>query len=107
MERIRKGDRVAVTAGKEKGKQGVVIRVLTDKDRVVVRGVNLVKKHRRPTQANPNGGIVEQEGSLPISNVMPVDPTDGKPCRVRHEVRDGAKVRVSVRTGAVITPQGV
>ena len=100
--RIRQGDTVQVLAGREKGKKGEVIRVIPGKDRVVVRGVNMVKRHTRPTQKNPQGGIIDKEAALHLSNVMVVDPQDNKPTRTRIEVRDGAKVRVSTRTGEVI-----
>lgn len=100
--RIRQGDTVQVLTGKDKGKKGEVIRVLPDKDRVVVRGVNMVKRHTRPTQKNPQGGILDKEAALHLSNVMVVDPQDNKPTRTRIEERDGHKVRVSTRTGEVI-----
>ena len=100
--RVRKGDTVQVIAGREKGKKGEVIRVLPIKNRVVVRGVNIVKRHTRPTQSNPQGGILDKEAALHLSNVMVVDPSDSKPCRVRVEEREGSLVRVSARTGTVI-----
>lgn len=100
--RIRKGDTVQVIAGREKGKKGEVIRVLPDTDRVVVRGINIVKKHTRPTQKNPQGGIVDREAPLHLSNVMIVDPQDNRPTRVRIEERDGVQVRLSTRTGSLI-----
>jgi large subunit ribosomal protein L24 len=100
--RIRQGDTVQIIAGKEKGKKGEVVKVLPSKGRVLVRGVNMIKRHTRPTQKNPQGGIVDKEASLPISNVMIVDPSDSRPTRVRFEERDGANVRVSVRTGTLI-----
>ena len=75
MDRVRKGDTVVVIAGKEKGKRGKVLRVLTDKtSRVVIERVKMVKRHTKPTQQNPQGGIIEKEGSVHLSNVMPVDP---------------------------------
>lgn len=95
---IRKGDTVMVTAGNDRGVTGEVLRVLTKQDRVVVKGVNIRSKHMKPTQANPQGGILEREMSIHISNVSPV--VDGKPTRVRFDTKkDGAKVRVAVRTG--------
>ncbi len=100
--RIRKGDTVQVLAGREKGKKGEVIDVLPGRDRVLVRGVNIVKRHTRPTQKNPQGGIAEREASLHLSNVMVVDPQDSKPTRVRMEERDGSLVRISTRTGTLI-----
>ena len=100
--RIRQGDTVQVIAGKDKGKKGEVVSVLPHRGRVVVRAVNSVKRHTRPTQKNPQGGIVDKEAPLQLSNVMLVDPKDQKPTRVRFEMRDGKKVRVSTRTGTLI-----
>ena len=92
--RIKKGDQVVVTAGKDKGKQGEVIRV--DGDRVVVSNVNLVKRHTKPNpQAGVAGGVVERESSIHISNVMPVNPATGKGERIGFKVlEDGRKLRV-------------
>ena len=96
--RVRRGDTVQVVAGKEKGKQGEVVRI--EGERVVVRRVNMVKRHTKPTQQNPKGGIEEKEAAIHMSNVMPVDPKDGKPTRVGFRKEDdGRLVRVSVRTG--------
>ena len=100
--RVRQGDTVQVIAGKEKGKKGEVIDVVAKQNRVVVRGVNMVKRHTRPSQKNPQGGIVDKEAALHLSNVMVVDPKDEKPTRVRIEERDGQSVRVSTRTGTII-----
>ena len=95
---IKKGDMVIVTAGNDRGATGEVLRILTKTDRVVVQGVNLRSKHLKPSQANPQGGIVRREMPIHVSNVSPV--VDGKPTRVRWQVRpDGAKVRVAVRGG--------
>ncbi len=95
---VRKGDQVIVTQGADKGKIGEVLRVITKEDRVLVRGVALRTKHLKPTQANPQGGVFTKETPIHISNVSPV--VDGKPSRVRFEVReDGSKVRVAVRGG--------
>ena len=92
--RIKKGDQVVVTAGKDKGKQGEVIRV--DGDRVVVSNINLVKRHTKPNpQAGVAGGVVERESSIHISNVMPVNPATGKGERIGFKVlEDGRKLRV-------------
>lgn len=96
-----KGDQVIVTAGEFKGQQGTVLRVIPDEDRVVIQGINVRKKHVRPTQSNPQGGVVEKEMPIHISNVSPV--VDGKPTRVRFETRpDGSKVRIAVRGGQTI-----
>lgn len=95
---IRKGDTVIVTAGNDKGVTGEVLRVIPDKDRVVVQGVNVRTKHLRPTQRNPQGGMLRTEMPIHISNVSPV--VDGMPSRVRFESKkDGAKVRVAARNG--------
>ena len=100
--KIRKGDRVVVTTGKDRGKTGEVLRVLRKDDRVLVQGVNLVKKHQRQT-ARQEGGIVEIEAPVHISNVAHVDPNDGKATRVGWKVlEDGRKVRFSRRTGETI-----
>lgn len=98
---VRKGDLVQVIAGKARGQQGRVLRIVTKEDRVLVEGVNVRRKHLKPSQSNPQGGIVDKEMPIHISNVLPV--SDGKPTRVRFETRkDGSKVRVGVRGGQVI-----
>ena len=97
---VRTGDTVVVIAGKEKGKQGKIKACEPKKNRVVVEGVNMVKRHTKPSQANPQGGIVNQEAPIDISNVMLV--VDGKATRVGFEVRDGKKVRVAKKTGKVV-----
>jgi len=95
---VRKGDTVIITAGNDRGATGEVLRVLRKSRRVVVQGVNVRAKHLKPTQANPQGGIVHREMPIHISNVSPV--VDGKPTRVRWETADdGSKVRVAVRGG--------
>ena len=95
---VLKGDTVIVTAGNDRGATGEVLRVLPRECRVVVQGVNVRAKHLKPSQANPQGGIVRREMPIHISNVSPV--VDGKPTRVRWENRlDGSKVRVAVRGG--------
>ena len=95
---IRTGDTVIVTAGNDKGMTGEVLRMLVKDQRVVVQGVNIRTKHLKPTQTNPQGGIIRREMPIHISNVSPV--VDGKPSRVRFETRpDGSKVRVAVRNG--------
>ena len=101
MERIRKGDLVQVIAGKEKGKRGRVLRVLHKKNRVVVERLMMVKRHTKPTQQNAQGGILEKEGSIHISNVMPIDPGTDKPTRVKITVKDGVRLRVG-KSGTVI-----
>lgn len=100
--RIRRGDQVTVLAGKDKGKRGEVLRVLRDRDRVLVRGVNIVKRHTRPSQAT-TGGIVEREAAIHISNVAHVDPKTNGPTRVGYRfLEDGRKVRFAKRSGEVI-----
>ena len=100
--KIKKGDRVVVTTGRDRGKQGEVLRVLRSEDRLVVQGVNLVKRHQRPSARHP-GGIVEQEATIHISNVAHVDPAGGGPTRVGYRtLEDGRKVRFAKRSGEVI-----
>ncbi len=99
--KIKKGDTVQVTTGNDAGKTGRVIKVYLDKDRVVVEGVNIVKKHARPTQDNPQGGIIEKESSIHISNIMLV--AGGKPTRVGFKsLENGKKVKFAKSTGEVI-----
>ena len=99
--KIKKGDTVQVTTGNDAGKTGRVIKVYLDKDRVVVEGVNIVKKHARPTQDNPQGGIIEKESSIHISNIMLV--VGGKSTRVGFKsLENGKKVKFAKSTGEVI-----
>ena len=98
---VRKGDTVIVTAGKSRGTVGEILAVVDDGDRVVVKGVNIRTKHIKPTQQRPQGGIVQQEMPIHVSNVSPV--VDGKPTRVRFVTKtDGTKVRVAARGGKEI-----
>ena len=100
--KIRKGDTVTVVAGREKGRSGEVLRTDPARRRVVVQGVNMVKRHTRPSPVSP-GGVLEKEASLDISNVALVDPSDGKATRVGFRVlEDGRKVRYAKRSGEVI-----
>ena len=92
---VKKGDKVVVISGKDKGKQGVILEAYPKKDRVVVEGVNIVKKHSKPSQVNPQGGIISREAAIHVSNVMPLDPKTGTPTRVGYKVTDGKKVRVA------------
>ena len=103
MERLQRGDLVRITAGNEKGKQGRVKRILVESNKVIVEGVNLVKRHVKAT-AQRAGGILEVEAPLPACKVMPVDPETGKPTRVRVKVTDGKKVRIA-KSGAEIVAQ--
>ena len=101
--RIKKDDQVVVIAGKDKGSRGRVMRVLLEVDRVLVEGVNKMKRHTKPTPKNPQGGIIEREQPIHLSNVMPLDTKDDKPTRVKMGTdKDGKKVRVSVRSGTVL-----
>jgi large subunit ribosomal protein L24 len=101
---VRKGDTVVVVAGKERGKRGKVLRVMPDKGRVVVEHLNMIKKHQRPTQQLRQGGIIEREGSIHISNVMVVDQgAGGRPTRIGvRALSDGRKVRMARRSGEII-----
>ena len=100
--RIRKGDEVIVTSGRDKGKKGSVLKVLTDQDRVLVQGVHMVKRHQRQTQTE-QGGIVEKEASIHVSNVALLDPDGGEATRVGFRtLEDGRKVRYAKRSGEVI-----
>ncbi|HEX8522989.1 MAG TPA: 50S ribosomal protein L24 [Tepidisphaeraceae bacterium] len=96
---IKAGDTVVVVSGADKGKQGRVLRVITDKDRVVVEGINRVWKHVRPSQRHPQGGRIQKDAPIHLSNVMPLDPTTGKGTRVKFEAREGKKHRVAVKSG--------
>jgi large subunit ribosomal protein L24 len=95
--KVKKGDMVMVIAGADKGKTGQVLSVLPEKNRVVVQGVNRVWKHVKPSQRNRQGGRIQKDAPIHISNVMPVDPATGKGARVKFEERDGKKHRVSVK----------
>jgi len=100
---VRKGDTVIVVAGKERGKKGKVLRVISEKGRVVVERINMVKKHQKPTQKLRQGGIIEREGAIHLSNVMLVDPASDKPTRVGMKaLSDGKKVRVARRSGEML-----
>ncbi|HEX5531002.1 MAG TPA: 50S ribosomal protein L24 [Methylomirabilota bacterium] len=100
---VRKGDTVMVVAGKERGKKGKVLRVIPEKGRVVVERLNMIKKHQKPTQKIRQGGIIEREGSIHLSNVMLVDPNSDKPTRVGMKaLSDGKKVRVARRSGEML-----
>jgi large subunit ribosomal protein L24 len=99
--KIKKGDRVVVLTGKDKGRQGNVLKVLPKDERVVVEGLNMVQRHTRPTQFDPQGGIKNKEASLHLSNVAIVD-SNGKPTRVGFKVEGDKKVRVAKTTGEVL-----
>ena len=98
---VRKGDTVVITAGSHKGTVGEIMRVIPDKDQVVIKGVNLRTKHLKPTRINPQGGIITKEAPIHISNVSPS--VDGKPSRVKFQtLQDGSKVRVAVKGGGIL-----
>ena len=97
---VKKGDTVVVISGKEKGKQGEIIAVDIKKERVTVKGLNLVKRHTKPSQANPQGGIIEKEGTIHASNVMVLDPEQKVPTRTKKVEQNGSLVRVAVKSGA-------
>ena len=99
--KIRRGDRVAVIAGRDKGKMGEVLSVDHSADRVVVQGVNMIKRHQRPTQT-AEGGIIEKEAPIHVSNVAHLDPSDQQPTRVGFKLVDERKVRFARRSGEVI-----
>ncbi|MEM6748358.1 MAG: 50S ribosomal protein L24 [Pseudomonadota bacterium] len=99
--RIKKGDKVVVLTGKDKGAEGEVLKVMPKDDRVLVQGVQMVTKHRKPSQQS-QGGLERMEAPIHVSNVALKDPKDGKPTRIGFEVRDGKKVRVAKRSGEVL-----
>jgi len=96
---VKKGDKVKVLSGKDRGKEGVVLEAFPKKERVLVEGVNMIKKHAKPSQENPQGGILNIEAPIHVSNVLPLDPKSGEPTRVGYEVRDGKKVRIAKKSG--------
>ncbi|WP_156677911.1 50S ribosomal protein L24 [Sphingomonas profundi] len=99
--KIKKGDRVVVLSGKDKGKTGEVTKSMPKDAKVIVSGVNVSTRHRKPSQGNPQGGLDRVEAPLHVSKVA-IATADGKPTRVRFEVRDGKKVRVAVKTGETV-----
>ncbi|MDQ3031780.1 MAG: 50S ribosomal protein L24 [Myxococcota bacterium] len=101
--RVKKDDQVVVIAGKDKGAKGRILRVNRETDRVIVEGVNRVKRHTKPTPKNPSGGIIEKEAAIHISNVMLLDTKLDKPTRVRFGAdKDGKKIRIAVKSGSTI-----
>ncbi len=98
-----KNDTVKILAGKYRGKTGKVLKVFPKENRVIVEGVNIIKKHTKPSQKNPQGGIVEKESSINVSNVMVIDPKTNESSRVGYKfLEDGTKVRISKKNGEVI-----
>ena len=100
--KIKKGDTVVVRSGKDKGRSGTVLQVLPKDGKVLVDGINVHARHRKPSQANPQGGIDRTPAPMAISKVGLADPKDGKPTRVRFQTQDGKKVRVAVKSGETI-----
>jgi large subunit ribosomal protein L24 len=106
--RIKAGDEVIVIAGKDRGKRGKVLRADPSRDRVYIEGLNIIKRHQKPQQvagaqrAEQVGGVIEKEGPIHASNVMLVDPKDGKPTRIGIEIEDGKRFRVARRSGTRI-----
>ena len=101
MQKIRKGDKVVVLTGKDKGRTGEVVQVMPKEDRAVVKGINLVKRHQRQTQT-AEAGIITKEAPIHLSNIAIADPKDGKPTRVGFKVEGDKKVRVAKRSGVSI-----
>jgi large subunit ribosomal protein L24 len=100
--KIKRGDRVVVVSGRDRGKQGEVLRMVRKDDRLIVQGVNMIKRHTRPSAGNP-GGIVDKEASIHISNVAHIDPSTNRPTRVGYKLlEDGRKVRFAKRSGEVL-----
>ena len=99
--KIKKGDQVVVLSGKDKGRTGEVVKAMPKEGKVIVSGVNVHARHRKPSQTNPQGGIERKEAPLHVSKVA-IATADGKPTRVRFEDRDGKKVRVAAKTGELI-----
>ena len=99
--KIKKGDQVVVTTGRDKGRRGEVVEVRRTENRVLVQGCNIVKRHTRATQDNP-GGIINKEAPLHISNVSLIDPDSGQATRVGYEVKDGKKIRIARRSGKAL-----
>ena len=99
---VKTGDKVKVIAGKDKGKEGVVVKTLAAKDRVVVEGVNIVKKHQKPNNQYPQGGIVELEAPIHVSNVQLLDPSTNEPTKVGYKVEEGKKVRFAKKSGTTL-----
>ena len=100
--KIKKGDKVVVLSGKDKGKTGEVTRSIPKDGKVVVSGVNIATRHKKPNQTDPQGGLERIEAPMHVSKVAIADPKTGKPSRVRFEMRDGKKVRIAVKSGELI-----
>jgi large subunit ribosomal protein L24 len=101
-QKIRKSDQVVILSVKDNGKTGEVVRAMPKDGKVIVSGVNVAVRHRKPTQLNPQGGLERREAPMHVSKVAIADPKTGKPTRVRFETRDGKKVRVAAKSGELI-----
>ncbi|HEX6072971.1 MAG TPA: 50S ribosomal protein L24 [Sphingomicrobium sp.] len=101
-QKIKKGDKVVVLSGKDKGRTGDVVKMMPKEGKVIVSGINVHARHRKPSQLNPQGGIERKEAPLHVSKVAIADPKTGQPTRVRFEERDGKKVRVAAKSGELI-----
>lgn len=99
---VKKGDTVIVISGNDKGKTGKVLKVLVKENRVVVEGVNIVSRHTKPSNANPDGGIIKKEAPIHASNVQILDPQLNVPTRIGHQVIDGKKVRIALKSKTVL-----
>lgn len=100
--KIKSGDTVVVTAGEHKGSEGKVMKVLIEKNKAIVEGVNMVSKHEKPSASNPQGGIAKKEAPIHISNLSLVDPKTGKATRIGYKMEDGKKVRFSKQSNQVV-----
>ena len=96
---VKKGDKVKVISGKDKGQVGTILEAYPKKDRVLVEGVDMIKKHSKPSNDNPQGGIITKEAPIHVSNVMPLDPKTGEPTRVGYKMVDNKKVRIAKKSG--------
>jgi large subunit ribosomal protein L24 len=101
-QKIKKGDQVVILSGKDKGRTGEVVKAMPKDSKVIVSGINVHARHRKPSQTNPQGGIERKEAPLHVSNVAIADPKTGEPTRVRFEERGGKKVRVAAKSGELI-----
>jgi large subunit ribosomal protein L24 len=101
-QKIKKGDKVVILTGKDKGRTGEVVEAMPKDGKVIVSGINVHARHRKPDQAHPQGGIERKEAPMHVSNVAIADPKTGAPTRVRFEERDGKKVRVAAKSGELI-----
>ncbi len=101
-QKIKKGDKVVVLSGKDKGRTGEVVKAMPKEGKVIVSGINVHARHRKPSQVNPQGGIERKEAPMHVSKVAIADPKTGEPTRVRFETRDGKKVRVAAKSGELI-----